>query len=69
MQDEFNSFYADFSDDLYTLSYAFLFACRPLVIQLQEPLTIENAIILRRNMRPDYLSVVPKIPAGTNPRH
>ncbi|WP_163499852.1 hypothetical protein [Helicobacter suis] len=70
LQDDFNSFYADFPQDLFTLSYAFIgVQFRPLVIQLQEPLNIEQAIRLRRNMRPEYFNLVSRIVGALNPQY
>ncbi|BDR27906.1 hypothetical protein [Helicobacter suis] len=68
LQEAFNDFYRDFSDDTYTLAYSLVFASRSLELKLPEPLTMEHALRLRRNMRPDCYSVVPRIVGGFSPR-
>ncbi|WP_163533586.1 hypothetical protein [Helicobacter suis] len=68
LQSAFNDFYRDFSQDTYTLAYSLVFANRSLELKLPEPLTMEYAIKLRRNMRPDCYSVVPQIIGGFSPR-
>ncbi|WP_163565540.1 hypothetical protein [Helicobacter suis] len=68
LQEAFSEFYRDFGEDRYNLVYSFIFACRPLEAQLQESLTLEYAITLRRNMRPDYYQVIPQIIGGFSPR-
>ncbi|WP_163565282.1 hypothetical protein [Helicobacter suis] len=68
LQDEFNSFYADFKEDLITLSYAFVSMFRSLEITLQEPLSIDQAIALRRNMRPACYSLTGRLSGALNPQ-
>ncbi|WP_163564797.1 hypothetical protein [Helicobacter suis] len=68
LQSAFSDFYRDFSEDTYTLAYSLVFANRSLELELPEPLTMEYAIKLRRNMRPDCYSVVPQIIGGFSPR-
>ncbi|WP_163499873.1 hypothetical protein, partial [Helicobacter suis] len=68
LQDGFNDFYRDFADNTYNLAYSLLFACGAFKMQLQEPLTMEYAIQLRRNMRPDYFRVNAQIAGGLSPR-